>query len=110
MFKKSKYGNKKTNGYDSKKEAKRAFDLEILSKKRLIKNLQTQVRFELQPSFKDNHGKTERAITYVADFVYLCLETNRLICEDVKGFKTETYKIKKKLFKFKYPQYTFIES
>ena len=109
----SKYSNKKTSYkgiiYDSKKEAKRAYELDMMQRAGLIHNLERQKSFELQPSFKVN-GKTVRAITYIADFVYI--KDGKTIVEDVKGSKktlTEVYRIKKKLFLYRYPQYIFIE-
>lgn len=103
----TKYRNKKTNGYDSAKEAKRAFDLMMLEKAGRISELQEQVTFILQDKFKRD-GKTERAITYVADFVYM--QDGNKIVEDVKGFKTDVYKIKRKMLLFNYPDIVFIET
>jgi hypothetical protein len=98
---------------DSKKEHKRELELKLLEKGGLIKNLNKQVKFQLLDSFKDSFGQTERGIFYKADFTYLCLETNRLVCEDVKSSMTAklpTYIVKRKLFKMKYPQYFFFEN
>ncbi len=67
-----------------------------------------QVREELQPTFRKNN-KTYRSIKYVADFVYYDVEREETIVEDTKGFKTEVYKIKKKLFEYKYPDLTLRE-
>ncbi|CAD7288245.1 DUF1064 domain-containing protein [Campylobacter suis] len=92
--KKHKYNARKTNDYDSAKEAKRAKELELFLKQGLIKELQKQVRFELQPKFTAQ-GKSERAITYIADFVYT--QNGETIIEDVKGYKTKEYLIKRKL-------------
>lgn len=108
----SKYHAKKVelNGtvYDSKKEAKRAAVLEQQEKYGLITDLQKQVAFELQPGYTNNQGKKILPITYIADFVYE--KEGKKIVEDTKGFRTDTYKIKKKLFEYKYPEYTFVES
>ena len=41
-------------------------------------------------------GKIERGLSYKADFTYLN-KSNNLIVEDVKGFKTKDYIIKRKL-------------
>lgn len=95
----SKYGNKKVeiNGitFDSKKEAKRWIELDYNQKSGVIKNLQRQVKYELIPSQKINGKVVERAVNYVADFVYeFCGET---IVEDTKGMKTKDYIIKRKL-------------
>ena len=85
--------------YDSKKEAKRGFELELLEKANLISELERQKKFELQPSYQYN-GETIRAINYYADFTYK--EDGKLIVEDTKGFRTKEYLIKKKLLLYKY--------
>ena len=109
--KRSKYGNKKTVlgnvVYDSQKEANRAFELALLVKNGVIKNLERQKRFEIVPK-----TETERAVFYVADFCYLEIKTNKLICEDVKSDATrkdKAYIIKRKLFKYLYKNYEFRE-
>lgn len=98
--KKSKYSAVKTkvNGikFDSKKEARRYKELKILEKADEIKSLELQPRFLLQEKFK-YAGKTIRKIEYVADFRYIDEKGNTIV-EDVKGMKTEVYKIKKKIF------------
>ena len=110
----SKYKAKKTTidgiTFDSNAEAKRYVDLKKLERGRAIKNLSLQPRFLLQEGFINIHtGKKEKAIEYVADFQYT--ENNETIIEDVKGFKTADYKIKRKLFLFKYQnQYKHIET
>ena len=40
----------------------------------------------------------------MADFVYYDLKKQKTIIEDTKGFRTEVYKIKKKIFEYKYPE------
>jgi hypothetical protein len=114
MFKKkNKYNAVKSNGYDSIKEHKRAIVLKLMERGNLIKDLQEQVKFELVAGFRDNLGKAERSVSYIADFVYFDNEKNSLICEDVKSSFTKKlplYVVKRKLFKTKYPDYIFIES
>lgn len=104
MTKRSKYGNKKTTvdnlSFDSKAEAKRYSELVILEKAGEIKNLVTQPRYLLQDGFY-HEGKKIQAIYYVADFEYSD-KFNVLHVEDVKGMKTEVYKIKRKFFLKKY--------
>ena len=96
----SKYNNAKYNGYDSKKEAKRAAELKLLEKAGVISHLQEQVVYELIPSqYRIVNGKKkciERAIKYIADFQYVDKDGNTVV-EDAKGFRTEVYRIKKKL-------------
>lgn len=101
-----KYHNKKVeiNGikFDSKKEAKRYNELKWLEKAHLISKLELQKVFELQPKYINNNGEHIRPITYIADFFYYDNVKNQYIVEDTKGFRTEVYKIKKKLFEYKY--------
>ena len=112
-MKKSKYHSKKieVNGivYDSKKEYKRHCELLLLEKAAAITDLQRQVKFVLIPAqyetferygkkgqrLKDGSRCLEKECAYIADFVYL--ENGKKVVEDVKGFKTPDYKIKRKL-------------
>ena len=108
-----KYHNKKVivdDGikFDSLKEARRYKELKILEKANEITELRLQVHFELQPSFKKN-GKTIRKIEYIADFTYYDNKSQQYVIEDTKGYRTEVYKIKKKLFEYKYPHLTIKE-
>ena len=101
--KQNKYHNKKVEydgiKFDSVKEKNRYIGLKQLERLGVIQNLQRQVKYELQPSFKLN-GKTVRSITYIADFVYI--QDGIEIIEDTKGFRTKEYLLKKKLFEYKY--------
>ena len=91
----NKYGNKKLNGFDSKKEANRYAELTYLERAGEITNLRRQVRYELIPRC----GR-QRPIYYIADFVY---DTdNGTIVEDVKGYRTDVYRMKKKLMYWRY--------
>ena len=108
----SKYHSKKVTvhgiTFDSKKEAERYRQLKLLEMAGKIKELELQVKFVLQPSFKKN-GKTIRAITYVADFEYYDVAKGKYIVEDVKGYKTKEYQLKKKMFEYRYPDQTIVE-
>lgn len=106
----SKYRNIKTDGYDSKREAKRASQLELLVRAGIIKDLQKQVKFELQPAFRNIKGEAIRKIEYIPDFVYYDNEKQLTVVEDSKGFRTKDFILKAKMFQFKYPQYYFLES
>ena len=104
----SKYHNKHIEidgiNFSSKKEASRYFELKLLLKAGVISDLELQPEFELQPKYIKNK-KTIRAIKYIADFRYNDEKSN-LIIEDVKSsatFKTDVYKLKKKMFEYKYP-------
>lgn len=89
--------------HDSKKEAFRCNELHWEVRSGQISCLKTQISFELIPK-----QKGERGCTYKADFVYI--ENGQTVVEDVKGVKTKEYIIKRKLFKYKYPDYKFIET
>ena len=90
--------------FDSRKEAHRYSELLILKKAGKITNLQRQVKYILIPSQREciikngvpKMGKViERECSYIADFVYE--EDGQTVVEDVKGFKTKDYLIKRKL-------------
>jgi hypothetical protein len=104
------FRTKKYKGSDSKTEYQRLQQLKLLEKAGEIKNLQEQVFFELQPSFKNNQGKTIRKMEYTPDFVYFDCKLKAMVAEESKGFKTEGYKMRSKLFQYKYPDYIFIET
>jgi len=94
--KKGKYGATKMEVegivFDSKKEANRYKELLMLRKAGVIGLLELQVPFEL------NEGGSH-SLKYIADFVYVDRLTGEKITEDVKGFRTEVYKKKKRLMK-----------
>jgi hypothetical protein len=107
---KSKYSNKKTivNGitFDSKKEANYYCKLLNREKAGEILNIELQPVFILQEKYRHN-GKGIRAIEYRADFSFI--ENGKKIIVDTKGFRTEIYRIKKKMLLFKYPDINFFE-
>ena len=65
-----------------------------------IKDFEVHPKFELQQSFRYKK-KTIRAITYTADFKVI-KNDGTIDIVDVKGVKTNEFKIKEKLFKFKF--------
>lgn len=98
----NKYSNIKTitaDGikHDSRKEAKRWVELNLLQRAGEISDLRRQVKYELIPK-----QEGERAVTYIADFVYTDKRTGDIVVEDCKGFKTDVYKLKRKLFQWRY--------
>ena len=108
----NKYHNNKTEidgiTFDSKLEANRYKELKLLEKLGKIENLELQPTFELIPTFKKDK-KTFRKTTYKADFKYYDKEKNKIIVEDAKGFLTEIYKLKRKLFEYTYKDLQIIE-
>ena len=89
--------------FDSKREANRYSELKMMEKAGIINSL------KLQPEFKCVvNGK--KVCTYKADFEYLMVDDigpqgqiSYYIVEDVKGFKTPVYRLKKKLVEACYP-------
>lgn len=112
-LRKNKYKNKEVTidgiKFQSIKEGKRYEQLKILKKAGLIKELELQKVFELQPKYTNNKGEHIRSITYKADFFYYDNHLEKYIVEDTKGYRTDTYKLKKKLFEYVYPNLTIEE-
>ena len=99
----SKYLAKKTvvDGitFDSRREADRYLVLKCMEEDGAIEDLRRQVRYELVPAF-DVDDRHYRPVYYVADFVYV--EDGKTVVEDVKGMRTDVYKLKSKLFARRY--------
>lgn len=87
--------------FDSRKEGRRYRELRLLEQAGVIEDLCLQPHFLLQEAYVKN-GKSVRKIEYIADFSYYDLEKNKFVVEDVKGLKTDVYKLKKKIFEYKY--------
>jgi len=88
-----KYHNKKTTvdgiTFHSKKEAARYQELKLLEKAKEISNLKLQVPFVIEVAGR-------HICKYLADFTYFDKE-GEFFVEDVKGVRTQTYRLKKKL-------------
>lgn len=113
----NKYGNQKVvyDGieFDSRREMYRYMDLSFLVRAGAISDLKRQVAFELLPVQREKSTKVykkgrkkgqpiegkviEKAVTYIADFVYKDNATGQTVVEDVKGMRTKDYVIKRKL-------------
>jgi hypothetical protein len=93
----SKYRAIKTtvDGYtfDSKKEAARYSELRLLERAGRIHNLILQVPFKVELN-------GVHVFTYRADFVYF--ENGVRVVEDVKGYATPLYRLKKRVLKALY--------
>lgn len=91
---KSKFNNKvcEYNGhkFDSKKELNRYLELLILERAKEIRDLELQPRFRIEI-------KGKKICDYYGDFRYYDNVKKRFIVEDVKGMRTEVYRLKKKL-------------
>ena len=98
--KKPKFGNKKVvlegATFDSRKEARRYRELQLLERTGEISELQTQFAFVLAESVKfKSEPRRKPAVKYVADFVYI--KDGRQVVEDVKSVATR----KDKYFRLK---------
>ena len=94
--KRNKYGARKTtyNGilYDSQREAKRAAELDLLTRAGEVKSVQRQPEFVFASGIK-----------YRADFRIVWADGSETI-EDVKGFETPVFRLKMRLLKHEYPE------
>lgn len=91
--------------FDSKAEAKRYGELKLMVQAGAISDLVIHPVYELQTAFRDATGSRHRSIRYEGDFGYT--EAGRAVVEDVKGHRTEVFKLKEKLFRFRYPYIDF---
>lgn len=84
--------------FPSRREAKRYFTLRTMQHAGLIKSLELQPRFDLHAASGELVGR------YVADFRYIEQTESGWHCivEDVKGFRTDLYKWKRRHVKAEY--------
>ena len=109
--KKNKYHNKKTEKYGQKWDS----DMELdFYEGQCLPNLEsgiwvsveTQKTFVLQEGFTQK-GKKILPIKYIADFVVTTKDGEQLVI-DVKGMPpTSDFKLKWKIMRYKYPEYTY---
>ena len=101
----TKYNNKKTivDGitFDSRDESLYYEALKNMKANGLIKDFELQPKYLLQEAFVKN-DKKYRPITYIADFKVIN-NNGSFYLVDVKGILTTEFKIKMKLFNYKYP-------
>lgn len=111
---KNKYHNKITEHegikFHSTKEMKRYQVLKEMLDRGEITDLVLQPQFLLQEKYTTNEGIKIREINYRADFQYTEQPNGKRVVEDVKGYKTPEYKLKKKLFQYIYRDFKFIET
>lgn len=91
--------------FDSKREMKRWSELKLLEQCGQISEL---ARGRQACTFPLYAVDGSEVCKYIADFVYI--EEGKQIAEDSKGFRTDAYKIKRKLFIGCYPNYEHRES
>lgn len=88
--------------FASKAEARRYAELRLLERAGEIQDLRLQPVYVLQDSFIHfRTGKRIQPIRYIGDFEYR--EGGHLVVEDVKGYEPLVWRIKKKLFMYRYP-------
>lgn len=106
--------------FDSQKEAERFRELRLMERAGYIIKLQRQTKFVLIPTQREMSGEfysrgekkgqpkpgkiIEHEVAYYADFTYWKKTDNgwKHVVEDVKGVRTEVYKIKRKLMLERY--------
>lgn len=86
--------------FDSRMEAERYRMLMLLERGGAISELTLQPKFQLIEPFR-KMGKKKRGIKYTADFMYK--QDGQTIVEDVKGFASRDFSLRKTLFDSKYP-------
>ena len=87
--------------FDSLMEGRYYVYLKELERKDRVRFLELQPEYVLQEAFTKN-GKKYRPILYIADFRYEDEKGNSHIV-DIKGKETVEFKLKQKLFEYKYP-------
>jgi hypothetical protein len=91
-------------------------DLKLYETCGAISNLRRQVVYELIPAQREKSTRVykkgrkkgrpipgkiiEKAVTYIADFVYIDNSDGKEVVEDAKGVRTKEYIIKRKLMLF----------
>ena len=90
--------------FDSKSEYARYKELNLLVSAGIITDLKIHNKFILLDKYTNANGQKIQAMTYTADFTYM--KDEKMIVEDVKGFITNDFKLKKKIFEFRYPELT----
>lgn len=114
MAKTNKYGANKATyegiEFDSRREMRQYIVLLDMERRGEISNLRRQVRYELLPPIWEDvevqlktKTKTvrrcvQRAVSYLADFVYEDVE-GRTVVVDAKGMRTKEYMLKKKMMR-----------
>lgn len=87
--------------FDSKAEARRYEQLQLLVRAGVIRDLQRQVPFPITVVNLET-GELIPVGTWRADFVYVQVADGARVVEDSKGVRTETYKLKKRLIEAQY--------
>lgn len=101
----SKYKNKKVVvddvNFDSKMESDYYLYLKQLEQQGIVSEFLMQKKYTLLEGY-DKNGKKIRPIHYLADFEVHYAD-GHIEVVDVKGFLTPDFKLKKKLFEYRFP-------
>lgn len=90
---KATYGNLK---FDSKRERERFVQLLAMQDTGEISQLRLQHTFTLREAYTLPSGERVKGTTYKADFTYYDAD-GKFVIEDVKGVRTDVYKLKRKM-------------
>lgn len=92
----NKYGAKKTQvgevKFDSKKEATRWMELQLLERGGEISDLRRQVKVELIGQYRPLYTRTGRKMKLTFDFAYI--DDGVQVYEDAKGMPTRDYEVR----------------
>jgi hypothetical protein len=92
----NKYGAKKTQvgevQFDSKKEAQRFMELQLLERAGEITDLRRQVKIDLMGQHRPLHTRTGRKVRLTVDFAYI--EDGVEVLEDAKGMWTRDFEVR----------------
>lgn len=99
MARAHKYGARRTKigdeSFDSRREARRFADLQMLCRGGEIRDLKRQVKIPLIGRDGPILTPTGRKACYVADFTYFDCRSGADVIEDAKGFRTPEYLLKR---------------
>ena len=86
--------------FSSKAEARRYPELLLLQAAGEIKDIELQPTYRLMAPTPD--GSLVSTAKYIADFRYLDIPSGDTVVEDVKGVRTQIYKLKKRWVEAQY--------
>lgn len=89
--------------FDSKKEAARWQELKLLEKAGEISHLERQGKIYLMSGNTPVCYDSGRKAFWKFDFAYFCGRRNKRVLEDVKGVRTDVFKLKKAVLLACYP-------
>ena len=80
--------------FASTKEGDRYLDLKMLLSAGVIRDLELQPEFLIEILGREIKYRSGRQVKYIADFRYFDDESDQIVVEDVKGYRTPVYKLK----------------